>query len=83
MRSQIEVQRESFAAKGAFKRLFARVNELVTLQLGVVEELFVAPGHRTDVLALTVRHCMLPQRGRILENFTATEHMTRLDALRV
>ena len=56
VRAQIKVQREALVAQRALEGLLPRVHQLVTLQLRVVEEAFVAAPDGAGVLALAVRH---------------------------
>jgi len=56
VRAQIKVQREALVAQRALEGLLPRVHQLVTLQLRVVEEAFVAALDGAGVLALAVRH---------------------------
>lgn len=59
MRSQVEIERESLAAKSAFERLLSRMNQLVALELRVVEELLAAASNRANILPLTMGHGVL------------------------
>ena len=59
MRSQVEVEGEALAAKGALKRLLSGMDQLMALELRVVEELLAAAGNRTNVLPLTMGHSVL------------------------
>jgi len=56
VRAQIKVQREALVAQRALEGLLPRVHQLVTLQLRLVEEAFVAALDGAGVLALAVRH---------------------------
>ena len=61
MRSQVEVQRESFAAECTLEWLLSRVDKLMSLELGIVQEALLAALDWADVLSFTMRHQMLPQ----------------------
>ena len=71
MRSQIEVQREPFAAafEGALKRLLAGVHQLVSLQFAGLNERFATLG--ADVHPWTVRMQVLSHGAIVSKHFGA------------
>ena len=77
VRSKVEVQAEALVAERALEWFFARVDQLMALELRVVEEALVAASDWADVLAFAVGHQVLAQGARILEQLGTPKHMTR------
>ncbi len=71
MGAQVKVKGKPLTTHIALEGLVTRVDEHVALELGVVQELFVAALHRAEILALSMGQDVLAQRARVCEGFGA------------
>ena len=71
VRTQIEIQRKALPANVTLVRLFSSVHQLVALELGVVEELFVAAIVGAAEKTLAVRDQVFAVCDQVIEHFQA------------
>ena len=80
VRSQVEVEAESFGADFALVRLFTRVNQLVAFKLRVVKKLLLTTFDAADKHTLTVGHLVLAERAVVWELLKTVLYMALIDA---
>lgn len=76
MCAQVEIKTKSFVTKCTLEWFLASVDELMTFELWVVEETFVAAINRTNILTFTMCHQVLSQTWRVLKQFCTSQHVT-------
>ena len=80
---QVEVKAESLVTDFALVGLFPCVDELVSFELGVVEELFLATFDGANKHAFTVGHLVLAERAVVGELFEAVLDVAFVDAVQI